>query len=134
VIQGWPGESPPPLPCVAVDIDKTKISGFQLGGGSKDTIKGTIHVFATSEAEKKDLTDLIYQSLFNKSLTINNWHEGDYLDYNGTYTGFTPAPVPGISSGFFKEVDTSFTSQRLSWSELNRHRAKVEFVFEVHKD
>jgi hypothetical protein len=134
VIQGWPGTEPPPLPCVALDIDSTSITGFQLGGGSKDIVKGTIHIFATSEAEKKDITDLIYQSLYNRSLPINNWHQGDYLDYNGSYTGFTPTTVSGISSGFFKEVKASYVSDRFSWSELNRHRSKLDFVFEVYKD
>ncbi len=134
VIQGWPGVNPPPLPVVALDIDATTKAGYQLGGGSKDTIRGSVYVFATSEAEKKDITDVIYQAFFNRSLPINNWHEVNYLNYDGTYTGLVPTTVSGITKGYFKEVNANYTGARLDWSELNRHRARVDFVFEVLKD
>lgn len=133
-IQGWPGSDPPPLPCVALDIETNKKAGYQLGGGSKDTVHGAVHVFATSEAEKKDITDTIYQAMYNRTISIRNWHEGSYLDYDGTYTGFVPGPVEGVSNGFFKDVTASYVSARLSWSELNRYRSKLDFVFEVYKD
>ncbi len=134
VMQGWPGTTPPPLPCVALDVESTQKSGFQLGGGTKDTIKATLHVFATSEAEKMDITDVLYQALYGRSISIRNWHEGSYLDYNGTYTGFSPSVIPGLSNGYFSDVKTTLTASRASWSELNRHRSKIDFVFEVYKD
>ncbi len=134
VIQGWPGAEPPPLPIVALDIDATTKAGYQLGGGSKDIVRGSVYIFATSEAEKKDITDIIYQSLFNRTLPIRNWHQVNYLDYDGTYTGLTPTTVSGLSNGFFKEVDAVYEGARMDWSELNRHRSRVDFVFEVYKD
>lgn len=134
VIQGWPGVSPPLLPVVALDIDSNVKTGFQLGGGLKDIVNGSIYIFATSEAEKKDIADIIHQSLFNKSIPINNWHEVSYLDYNGTYTNAVPVTVSGLSRGDFLEVSANFTSRRLDWSELNRHRAKIDFVFQVYRN
>ncbi len=134
VMQGWPGTTPPPLPCVALTMDSTQKSPFQLGGGTKDTIKATLHVFATSEAEKKDITDVLYQALYCRSIPIRNWHQGSYLDYDGSFTGFAPTTVSGLSGGYFKDVKTSLTDSRTSWSELNRYRSKIDFVFEVYKD
>src|SRR6188508_1377938 len=109
VIQGWPGSEPPPLPIVALDIDKTDKDGFQLGGGSKDTIQGSVYVFATDEAEKKDITDVIFQAMFNRTLPIFNWHQMSYLDHDGTYAGQTPTTVSGLSTGYFKDVKAIYS-------------------------
>lgn len=134
LIQGWPGESPPPLPVVSLTLAASNKAGFQLGGGSKDTITGDIHIFATSELEKQDITDAIYQSLYNRTITIGNWHEGSYLDFDGTFTGFTPSAVSGLSSGVFEEVTSNLVRARFDWSELNRFRSYISFKFSVFKD
>jgi len=134
VVQGWPGTEPPPLPVVALDIDENIKSGFQLGGGTKDVIEGSVYVFATNEGEKKDITDIIYQAFFNRSLPIQNWHEGSYLDYDGTFSGFSPSPVSGITNGVFTETQAFLRGPRMDWSELNRYRSRVSFTFEVLKD
>lgn len=133
-IQGWPGEEPPPLPVVALDLDTTIKSGYQLGGGSKDTLEGSFYIFATSDKEKKDLTDLIYQSIYNRALPIRNWHEGSYLSYEGTHTGFTPTTISGVSTGAFVDVSVNLSGPRMDWSELNRYRSRIRFSFEVFKD
>lgn len=134
LVEGWPGVSPPPLPVVAVDIDRTLKSGYQLGAGSKDTIEGSVYVFAANETEKKEITDVIYQAFYNKSLMIGNWHEGGYLDFDGTYTSFQPSTVEGISRGQFINVTADLQGPRIDWSEVNRHRSRVGFTFEVYKD
>ena len=134
LVEGWPGAEPPPTPVVAVDVDKTIKEGYQLGGGTKDILHGSVYVFASSETEKKEITDVIYQALYNRSLPVRNWHEGGYLDFDGTYTGFQPTPVPGISSGAFVDVEANFNGPRADWSEINRYRSRVKFVFEVYKD
>lgn len=133
-VEGWPDTEPPPNPVVSVDIDKTVKSGFQLGGGTKDTIYGSVHVFASSESEKKDITDVIYQSLYNRTIPIGNWHEGSYIDFDGTHTGFTPTTVSGLSSGAFLDVEANLNGPRMDWSEVNRHRSRINFVFEVYKN
>jgi len=134
VVEGWPGSAPPPLPVVAVDIDTVNKAGYQLGGGTKDTLKGSVYIFATSETEKKEITDVIYQALYNRTLSVGNWHEGSYLDFDGTYTGFSPTTVSGISSGAFIDVTADLRGVRMDWSEVNRHRSRVSFTFEVFKD
>lgn len=134
VVEGWPGADPPPLPVVAVDMARAEKSPYQLGGGTKDTIEGTVYVFATSETEKKEITDVIYQALYNRSITIGNWHEGGYLNFDGTHTGFQPTTVSGVSSAAFLDVSANLQGPRLDWSEVNRHRSKISFKFEVFKD
>lgn len=134
LVEGWPGIDPPPLPVVAVDIDNTKKNPFQLGGGSRDIITGAVYIFATSEVEKKEITSVIEQSLYNKTLVIGNWHEGGYLDFDGTYTGFQSTTVSGVSVGYFTNVSSDLKGPRMDWSEINRHRSKVSFTFEVNKD
>jgi len=134
LIEGWPGLDPPPLPVVAVDVDSTVKQGYQLGGGTQDILEGSIYVFATNETEKKEITDVIYQALYNRTLSVKNWHEGGYLDFNGTYTGFSPSGITGISSGAFTGVTADLRGPRIDWSEVNRHRSRISFTFEVFKD
>lgn len=134
LVEGWPSAEPPPNPVVAVDIDKTVKSGFQLGGGTKDIIHGSVYVFASSESEKKDITDVIYQSMYNRTIPIGNWHEGTYIDFDGTHTGFQPTSVSGLSSGAFVDVEANLNGPRMDWSEVNRHRSRIRFVFEVYKN
>ena len=122
------------MPVVAVDVTSTDKSGFQLGGGTKDTLRGSVYIFASNETEKKEIADVIYQAFYNRTLPISNWHEGSYLDFNGTYTGFSPTIVSGLSSGVFVDVTADLVGPRQDWSEVNRHRARVDFTFEVYKD
>lgn len=134
VVEGWPSTTPPPNPVVAIDIDKTVKAGFQLGGGTKDIIHGSVYIFASSESEKKDVTDVIYQAMYNRTIPIGNWHEGSYLDFDGTHTGFLPTTVSGLSSGAFVDVEANLNGPRMDWSEVNRHRSRIRFVFEVYKN
>jgi hypothetical protein len=115
-------------------MDAADKAGYQLGGGTKDTVRGTVYIFATSEAEKKDITDAVYQAFYNRTLPIGNWHEGTYLDFDGAYTSFQPSAVSGLSMGMFTEVSARLDGPRMDWSEINRHRSSIRFVFEVFKD
>jgi hypothetical protein len=133
-VEGWPGTDPPPLPIVAVDVNTSVKSGYQLGGGTKDVLEGSVYIFATSESEKKEITDVIYQALYGRALSVRNWHEGSYLDFDGTYSGFQPSPVNGLTLGAFTEVAANLVGPRMDWSEVNRHRSQVDFTFEVYKD
>jgi hypothetical protein len=134
-VEGWPGEFPPPLPVVAVDINVSERQGYQLGTGSRDVIHGSVYIFATSEQEKRDIASVINDGLHNRTLAIKNWHEGSYLDYDGTFnTDFSPTTVSGVGLGVFKNVVSNLTGPRADWSEVNRHRSRVDFEFEVFRD
>lgn len=135
VIEGWPGSDPPNLPLVSVDVQTKQGFGFQLGGGSKDVVIGSIHIFATSEAEKADITDVIHNSIETRTLPINNWHQGGYLKFDGTFNStYTPTPVVGLTNGYFTNVVSRLDGPRIEWSEVNRHRSRITFEFEVYRD
>ena len=125
---------PPPLPIVALDISSSAKTSFQLGGGSKDNIEGSVYVFATSEAAKTALTHIIYQALYNRALVVGNWHAGSYLYFDGTYSGFQPTPGEGLTWGAFTKVHANLVGPIMDWSEVNRHRSQVDFTFEIYKD
>ena len=133
-IIGWPGDEPPQLPIVAIVLDSSSGSGFQLGGGVKDSVKGDIHVFATSELEKQDISNAIYKSLNNKSLTIGNWHEGSFSGFEGEYTGFVPQQEVTVTRGALLDVSTNLVLNNFDWSELNRYRSSIRFSMEVLAD
>lgn len=135
VVEGWVGIDPPPLPVVCVDTDSKKGFGLQLGGGTRDIIKGAIYVFATSEVEKRDITDVIHNSIENRSLAISNWHEGEYLNFDGSFNNsFTRSAVNGVGLGMFTEVVSTLSGPPIDWSEINRHRSRINFVLEVPRD
>ena len=134
-ILGWPGTDPPPLPVVALDVDESVRQGIQLGGGSNDILSCSLYVFATSEIEKLEIIGQLYDALYNRTLTIQDWHEGSYLNFDGTFnTSFTPTPVSGLGHGFFSNVISSSSGPRVGWSEVNRHRGKITFDLEVLRD
>lgn len=135
VIESWPGSDPPPLPVVAVDVENKSGLGFQLGGGTTDVLHGAIYVFATSETEKRDITDLIHTNIENKCVPINNWHEGGYLRFDGLFNNsFTKTAIAGLGTGCFTQVVSNLNGPRLDWSEINRHRSRITFTFEVNRD
>lgn len=134
-IAGWPGIVPPPLPVVAVDIDTSDRNPFQLGGGSRDILDCSIYVFATNEVEKRDITSVLHDAIYSRSLSVKNWHEGSYLNYDGTFnSGFSPSVVSGVGQGYFQDVVSDLAGPRMDWSEVNRHRSKITFKFEVFRD
>jgi hypothetical protein len=135
VIEGWPGSDPPNLPLVSVDVQTKQGFGFQLGGGSKDILVGSIHIFATSEAEKADITDAIHNAIETRTLPISNWHEGGYIKFDGTFNStYTPTTISGVSNGYFTNVVSRLDGPRIEWSEINRHRSRITFEFEVYRD
>jgi hypothetical protein len=56
LVDGWPGTEPPDAPIVAVQTESFDKRPFQLGGGRKAVRYFTFHIFATSSAERDDLT------------------------------------------------------------------------------
>jgi hypothetical protein len=134
VVEGWPGIDPPEIPIVAVDIQTKQGQGYQLGLGTKDIVSGSIHIFSSSESEKQEITDAIHVGLDSRSISIVDWTNGGYLNYDGSFnTSFAPTTVSGVSSGFFTNVVSRLDLPRFDWSELNRHRSKITFEFEVYR-
>lgn len=87
VLDEWPSSNAPEPPIVVIDIKETEKGGYQLGAGKKIVRQADIHVFASSSAERNDLTETIYDGLYNKSAPIYDFPTGDILDFDGTFYG-----------------------------------------------
>lgn len=125
VLDSWPGTDPPPLPIVAIDMDSGIRSGFQLGGGYKSERGLSIHIFATSNAERDDLTDTIFDNLFNHRIEVTDYSQGDYLDYNGLYDSTFTRPSLGTAKLYFEDVSYRNINLPGDWSDLNQHRSVI---------
>lgn len=129
VVSGWPGVSPPPVPVVAVDIHGATRNGFQLGSGFMQKRAVSLHIFASNSAERDDITDTLFAALFNKSISLIDYSDGDYLDYDGFYnSSFGNNPVSGTSNLYFDDVSYRYVDFPGDWSDINKYRSVIKFT------
>lgn len=130
VLPGWPGKTPPPLPIVSISIDGTVKEGFQLGGGTRNLRTVYFDIFATSDAERQDITDVIHTALFNRTIPIYDFTENTYLNYDGTFnSGLTEDMV---LQGNIRFIDVKDSKINISgdWSDINKFRSLVTGTYE----
>lgn len=72
-------------PVVVVDVKPLDKKGYQLGGGKKVRRAVDLHVFASSSAERNDLSEILYDGLYNKGCPLYNFSLGTVLDSDGTW-------------------------------------------------
>ncbi len=138
VIDGWPGENPPAGPVVAVDMGPYKKGPYQIGPGRVSRRNMIIHIFATSSSERDDLTEFIYDALYNRHLAVLDFREGEPLNYNGTYNTGWEGNLLTVDTNdealfHFRDVRAEPISFRQEWSDLNQWRSKVTFVAESYR-
>jgi hypothetical protein len=148
-------------PVVVVDINSTDKEGYQLGGGRKTTRRASLHVFASSPAERNDIVEVLYDGLYNKSCPVYDFVTGSVLDYDGTFYGRkelldrdpTPAnkltflfdrdKVSNVSQLYFDDVTSRHINLPLVMStgrdetmlsDLNAYRSKVNFKVVSYDD
>ncbi len=141
-------------PVVVIDIGGTDKAGYQLGGGKKAIRKVDIHIFASNPAERNDLSETLYDGLFNRSCPLYDFPAGSILDYDGTFYGrrtvldrepntsnkltylFDRSKVSNISKLQFDEVSArninlpilmTRSQDEVMLSDLNAYRARVSF-------
>jgi len=134
VIPNWPGTSPPPLPLVSMSIESNKKDGFQLGGGTRNLRKVYFDVFATSSAERDDISDAIHTSLFNRTIAIKDFSLGSYLNYNGTYNGSLVYPLTVQGNLRFIDVEHKNIHAADDWTDLNKYRSVISGTYESFVD
>jgi len=134
VVDGWPGDNMPDLPAVAVDILGQRRTGLQLGPGFISSRATDIHIFATTAAERDDLKELLFDALYNKSISVTDYSSGDYLTADGYYDPtFAPVDVSEGSRIFFEGLSEKNITAFSDWSELNRYRAVISLDIVVYK-
>ncbi len=138
-IDGWPGTTPPELPLVAVEMLSYDKQPFQLGGGRKAVRNCAIHIFATSSAERDDLTEFLYDALFNRHIPVIDFREGEPLNYDGTFNTTFSGTLLQLSTNddslfYFRDVKATNINARQDFGDLNRWRSKVSFTMESFRD
>lgn len=139
VIDGWPGTDPPDLPVVAVEMTGYDKRPFQLGGGRKSVRRVAIDVFATSSAERDDLTEFIYDAVYNRHIPVFDFRQGEPLNYDGTYNTTWSGTLLTLNNNddalfYFRDVKVSNITGRQDWSDLNRWRSRITFTMESFRD
>ncbi len=133
VLDAWPGTNPPDLPIVAIDITGSMKEGFQLGAGVKNIRDVVFSIFATTKAERDDLSDAMYDAVYNKYITINDFSSGGYLNYDGTYNGVTPSNLNGANM-YFYNIKHNNINVWSDFSDLNKYRSEVRCSYESFID
>jgi len=139
VIDGWPGTHPPELPIVAIEITDYDKQPFQLGGGRKAVRNGVIHIFATSSAERDDLTEFLFDALFQRHVPVIDFRDGEPLNYDGTFNTNFSGPLLQLNTNddslfYFRKVRAMNVNVRQEFGDLNRWRSKVAFTMESFRD
>ncbi len=147
VVDEWSAVEAANPPVVVVDIGGTDKKGFQMGGGKQVDRKVNIHIFASSTAERNDLSEVLYDALYLQSCALYDLPEGSVLDYDGTFYGrrenankdetlFSRATVSGTSRLMFENVVARHINLPIAMSkgrddvmlsDLNAYRSKLTF-------
>lgn len=144
------------VPVVVIDLYGTDKEGYQIGAGKKVKRKANVHIFATSQSERDDLMEVLYDSFYNKSAPVYEFTTGDVLAHDGTFFGRTENPNKLTSlfnritlndenilhgSMMFTNVSARHISLPLlgpivrtdiTQSELNAYRAVISFDVETY--
>ena len=139
LVDGWPGTEPPDLPVVAVEIKGYDKRPFQLGGGRRSVRSVAIDIFSTSSAERDDLTEFIYDALYNRHIPVFDFREGEPLTYDGTFNPTWSGTLLQLNNNddalfYFRNVKAQNITGRQDWSDLNRWRSRITFEMESFRD
>lgn len=151
VVDEWAAIEAAKPPVIVIDMYGTDKGGYQLGGGKKINRKVDIHVFASNPAERNDIVEAIYDSLYLKSCPLYDFPDGTILDYDGTWFKrkdsddptnkltylFNRTTSPDIIGNLtFENVSARHVSlplvmtrdrNEVMLSDLNAYRSKISF-------
>jgi len=151
-MDGWPtDEILPNLPIVSLYTETESIKGYQIGPGISPIQKYVVDIFATDNSNKKQLTDIIKQSLYNRHISVVDFNRSGYpltpwgvinedfiqsIPYNGdnyrTYLTLNPGNGQIL---YFLNIEVFYdSSPRSGMSASLRHRAKVRFTTQSFSD
>jgi hypothetical protein len=139
IIDGWPGTEPPDPPIVAVELRGYDKRPFQLGAGRRAVRTVVIDIFATSSAERDDLTEFLHDALYNRHIPVFDFREGEPLNYDGTYNTTWSGTLLQLNNNddaifYFRNIKVENITGRQDWSDLNRWRSRITFEMESFRD
>jgi len=148
VVDEWAAIEAANPPVVVIDVHGTDKVGYQLGIGKKAIRKVDLHIFSSNPAERNDIGETLYDSLYNNSCPVYNFPDGTMLEYDGTWYGrknttdklsslFNPTTSTAIIGNLMFDNITSrnislplvMTRDRneVMLSDLNAYRSKISF-------
>ena len=138
LVNEWESVESAGPPVVVVSLESFEKVGFQLGGGKKLIRKGHLHIFASNQAERSDLLELLYDGISGKCCPNQNWPQGSMLDWDGVFNNdYVYETIQYSSSLHFENVVARNVNPPLMGgiprrdmtmlSDLNRYRARIDF-------
>jgi hypothetical protein len=138
LVNEWQDVEAADVPVVVIDLTAFEKEGFQLGGGRKPIRRGHFHIFATNQAERDDLTELLYDGVYEKCVPNQSWPKGSMLDWDGTFsTHYVYETTQYESNLHITNVVSRNVNPPLMagiprtdvtmLSDLNRYRARIDF-------
>lgn len=146
VLDGWPTqESVPELPIVSIYPDKQTTNPLQIGPGVKFEKKYNIDIFATSNANRRNLIGALESGLYNKHTPVLDFNRsGQPLNHWGTinenfiqdiqlgtetYRSYLTLNPGNGSVLYFVSIEVLYdTSPRGNMSDSMRHMAKIRLT------
>jgi hypothetical protein len=137
LVNDWADAIVSDVPVVVIELADFAKSGFLLGGGRVVRRRGRFHIFASSTAERDDLAELLYDSIYNKCVNFQTFETGTMIDWDGTYHElYTYATVDESSHLQFENVRSRIITIPLipdrrtlvSLSDINRYRNRIDFT------
>ncbi len=125
-------------PVIVIDLSGTDKKGYQLGGGKKSIRKCDIHIFAGNTAERNDISETIYDGLFNRSCPLYDFPTGSVLDYDGTFYGRRglldrdPDPVNKLTYLF--DRSKVLTNSKLQFDSVSSRNINLPLVMTRSQD
>lgn len=131
LLDSWPGTEVPELPVVSVDLVDVDKAGYQLGGGKRNSRPVRVDIFASSSREQKELTEIIFDGFYLKSILPLDFTYGEPLGYDGKFNSEWGSTVSGTLDNYsrleFHNVKARRVNMPVSYSDINRFRSVVTF-------
>jgi hypothetical protein len=138
LVNEWQHVEAAAVPVVVIDLNAFEKVPFQLGGGKRIPRRGYLHIFATNQAERDDLMELLYDGINEKCVSNQNWTKGSMIDWNGTWNDDYIYELVQYESNLHIEnvrarhITPPFTmgiprTDHTMLSDLNRYRARIDF-------
>jgi len=139
VLDAWPGTQPPTLPIVAIETGMHKKLPYQIGPGRKAVRSCTAHIFATSSAERDDLTAFIFDALYLRHIPVIDFRQGEPLNYDGTYNKSFTGDLLILNNNddsvlYFDNLRAEEINKRANFTDINRWRSTVTFDMFTYRD
>lgn len=152
IVDGYPSnETIPELPIISIYPVTELINGIQIGPGVEFKRSYRIDIFATDNANKRQLVDIIKQALFNKHVPVIDFNRSGYplknhgvinnnfiqtLEYNGeNYNTYLTLNSGNGQLLYFFNVEGYYdNSPRDVMSNSTRHMAKITFTTSSYSD